>query len=97
MADEGLMALFLTGQSQTIFGCVVDQDVTPENPRKLVPLEKIHKDFRDRAAVSDFHPCKAQMQVRAHKTCSLKTHFSGLNLACSRAAGVHGDRGAGGV
>jgi dynein intermediate chain 3, axonemal len=65
MADEGLMPLFITGASQAIFGCVVDQDVTPESPRKLVPLEKIHQDFRDRAAVSDFHPCKAQMLVSA--------------------------------
>lgn len=66
MADvvEGLMPVFFTGATQELFGCVVDRDVTPEHPEKLIPLERIHQDFRDRAAVSDFHPCKAEMQVR---------------------------------
>ena len=59
----GLMPLFFTGATQELFGCVVDKDVTPENPQKLIPLERIHQDFRDRAAVSDFHPCKQEMQV----------------------------------
>ncbi len=60
---EGLFPIFFTSASQEIFGCKVDVNVTPENPQKLVPLEVIIKDFKDRAAVSDFHPCKAQMQV----------------------------------
>lgn len=69
MPDEipdGLMPIFFTGATQQLFGCVCDEDVTEENPQKLIPIEAIRKDFVDRAAVSDFHPCKAQMQVRCY-------------------------------
>lgn len=59
----GVVPLFLTGAGQQIFECVVDQDVTPEAAHKLIPKEKILEDFRNRAAVSDFHPVKKQVQV----------------------------------
>jgi hypothetical protein len=60
---EGAVALFLSGPSQAIYGCVADTDVTVENPQKLVPLTVILEDMKMRAAVSDFSPCKAAMQV----------------------------------
>ena len=60
---SGVVPLFLTGAGQQIFQCVVDQDVTPEAAHKLIPKEKILEDFRNRAAVSDFHPVKKKVQV----------------------------------
>ncbi|XP_058964872.1 dynein axonemal intermediate chain 3-like [Pocillopora verrucosa] len=53
-----IMPLFFTSKTQEIFGCKGDEDVTEENPHKLIPKEAIIQDFKDRAAVSDFHPAK---------------------------------------
>lgn len=59
----GILPIFFTGAGQKIFGCVVDDEVTLESPNKLIPKDKIIKDFRDRAAVSDFHPIKKKVLV----------------------------------
>lgn len=53
-----IMPLFFTSKTQEIFGCKGDEDVTEENPHKLIPKEVVFQDFKDRAAVSDFHPAK---------------------------------------
>lgn len=64
IVPAGIMPLFFSGAGQQIFQCVVDQDVSPESPFKLIPKEKILEDFTNRAAVSDFHPVKKKVQVR---------------------------------
>lgn len=61
---DGVIPLFLTGAGQKIFQCVADADVTPEAPHKIIPKSSILEDFRNRAAVSDFHPVKKKVQVR---------------------------------
>lgn len=61
---QGIIPIFFTGAGQKIFECVVDHDVTPEMPNKLIAKNKIVEDFRNRAAVSDFHPVKKKVQVR---------------------------------
>ena len=58
------MPLFFSGPGQEIFGCVADSDVTVENPHKLIAKEMILEDFKNRAAVSDFHPVKKTVMVR---------------------------------
>ena len=60
----GVVPLFMTAAGQQIFQCVVDQDLTPEAAHKLIPKEKILEDFKNRAAVSDFHPVKKKVQVK---------------------------------
>ena len=60
---EDILPLFFTGKTQEIFGCKGDEDVTEENPYKLIPKEAILQDFKDRAAVSDFHPAKKVVLV----------------------------------
>ena len=59
----GVVPLFFSGPSQQIFDCVVDVDLTDQNPHKLIPKEKIVEDFKKRAAVCDFHPVKQKMLV----------------------------------
>ena len=61
---KDVLPIFFTGATQEIFGCVIDKDVSPEAPQKLILLTKIMDDFRNRAGVSDFSVCKPQMQVR---------------------------------
>ena len=61
----GVVPLFFSGAGQKIFECVVDQDVTPEAPNKLISKQKILDDFMNRRAVSDFHPVKKKIQVSA--------------------------------
>lgn len=60
-APDGFMPLFLTGASQELFGCKCDEQVTAEKPMKLITIDLIRKDMQERAAVSDFSTCKAEM------------------------------------
>ena len=55
--------LVLTTKTQEIFNCRVDEDVTEEQPYKLIKKEDIFADFANRAAVSDFYPVKKIVQV----------------------------------
>ena len=60
---EDIMPLFFTSKTQEIFGCKADEDVTEEDPCKLITKEAVLQDFKERAAVSDFHPVKKFVQV----------------------------------
>lgn len=82
-----IMPLFFTTKTQEIFGCKGDEDVTEENPYKLIPKEAVFQDFKDRAAVSDFHPAKQIVLVGlqflgAHKLKLKLTTFC-MSLAIS--------------
>ena len=59
----GVVPLFLSAAGQQIFACVVEKDVTADSPKKLIEKKTILEDFRNRAAVSDFHPVKKKIQV----------------------------------
>ncbi|KAM4722968.1 dynein axonemal intermediate chain 3 [Rhinophrynus dorsalis] len=54
-----IIPLVLTSKTQEIFHCRVDEDITQENPFKLLKKEEIVNDLKVRAAVSDFHPFKS--------------------------------------
>lgn len=66
-APKDILPLFFTSKTQQIFGCIADEDVTAENPNKLILKETILQDFKDRAAVSDFHPAKKVVLVSISK------------------------------
>ncbi|TRY59370.1 hypothetical protein DNTS_013991, partial [Danionella cerebrum] len=55
---EYLFPLVLTSVTQELFGCRADEDVTAENPYKLLKKEEIIQDMKNRAAVCDFSPVK---------------------------------------
>ncbi|XP_016112397.1 dynein axonemal intermediate chain 3 [Sinocyclocheilus grahami] len=66
-ADEGasepdhpdyIFPLVLTSATQELFGCRADEDLTGENPYKLLKKEDIIQDMKTRASVSDFSPIK---------------------------------------
>ena len=58
-----VLPLFFTSKTQELFECIGDEQVTEEAPYKLITKEKIFQDFRERAAVSDFHPAKKIIEV----------------------------------
>ena len=51
-----VVPMVMTGATQAIFGTRMDEDVTESSPYKLIPLEAIKEDIRNRAGVSDFKP-----------------------------------------
>uniref|UniRef100_A0A7M6DQP7 WD repeat-containing protein 63 n=3 Tax=Clytia hemisphaerica TaxID=252671 RepID=A0A7M6DQP7_9CNID len=53
-----IFPIFFTSKTQEIFSCKADEEVTEENPHKIITKEQIQQDFKDRAAISDFHPAK---------------------------------------
>ena len=84
---KGLKALFISGPTQQIFQCVTDSDVSEESPFKLIPKAAILEDFRNRAAISDFHPVKKTVQVNRSyvsegHVCSSLIFYSWHNLNC---------------
>ncbi|XP_071953082.1 dynein axonemal intermediate chain 3-like [Antedon mediterranea] len=58
---ENAIPLFLSSKSQEIFHCITDEDVTMENPFKLIPKEEILQDLKMRAGVCDFAPIKQKI------------------------------------
>uniref|UniRef100_A0A2K6SHL0 Dynein axonemal intermediate chain 3 n=1 Tax=Saimiri boliviensis boliviensis TaxID=39432 RepID=A0A2K6SHL0_SAIBB len=62
MGHPEIYPLVLTTKTQEIFNCRIDEDVTDEQPYKLINKEDIFEDLRNRAAVSDFHPVKKIVQ-----------------------------------
>ncbi|XP_040263855.1 dynein intermediate chain 3, axonemal [Bufo bufo] len=56
---EYIVPLVLTSKTQEIFSCRIDEDVTCENPFKLLKKEDVLSDLKNRAAVSDFSPFKS--------------------------------------
>ncbi|XP_069560869.1 dynein axonemal intermediate chain 3 [Brachyistius frenatus] len=55
---DDIFPLVLTSATQQLFGCCADEDVTRENPYKLLQKDDIIQDIKTRAAVSDFSPVK---------------------------------------
>uniref|UniRef100_A0A671PW20 WD repeat domain 63 n=1 Tax=Sinocyclocheilus anshuiensis TaxID=1608454 RepID=A0A671PW20_9TELE len=53
-----IFPLVLTSATQELFGCRSDEDLTGENPYKLLKKEDIIQDMKTRASVSDFSPIK---------------------------------------
>ena len=60
---DDIKPIFVATQGQQIFACVADEDVTSENPYKLIPKEQILQDFLNRAGVSDFKEVKSVVNV----------------------------------
>ncbi|XP_073400512.1 dynein axonemal intermediate chain 3 isoform X2 [Dendrobates tinctorius] len=56
---EYVVPLVLTSKTQEIFSCRIDEDVTKENPFRLLKKDDIVSDLKSRAAVSDFSPFKS--------------------------------------
>uniref|UniRef100_A0A9L0JIV2 Dynein axonemal intermediate chain 3 n=1 Tax=Equus asinus TaxID=9793 RepID=A0A9L0JIV2_EQUAS len=52
----------LTTKTQEIFNCRIGEDITDEQPYKLIKKADILADFQNRAAVSDFYPVKKVIQ-----------------------------------
>ncbi|KAL2089545.1 hypothetical protein ACEWY4_014233 [Coilia grayii] len=55
---DNIFPMVLTSATQELFGCRADEDVTGDNPYKLLRREDIVQDMKTRAAVSDFSPVK---------------------------------------
>lgn len=58
---EGVVPLFLSSKTQEIFHCRTDEDVTVENPIKIITKAEIMEDLRMRAGVCDFAPLKQEI------------------------------------
>ena len=62
----GMVPIFLTTTSQELFKVKGNEDVTAERPMKFIPKSDILSDMYARAAVSDWSPFKAQINVILH-------------------------------
>jgi len=58
VTDNGIVPIFLATKTQELFNCLVDDQVTEQNPFKLISKQSALNDLYNRAAVSDFHPVK---------------------------------------
>lgn len=60
-APPGYIPLLITGPTQAIIECIIDEHVTDEAPYKLIPKQVFLDDVQKRAAVSDFSPVKKEI------------------------------------
>ena len=60
---EGAIPIFLSSKTQQIFHCVCDEDVTQDNPIKIITKGEILDDLHNRAAVCDFFVLKQKIIV----------------------------------
>ncbi|XP_033096889.1 WD repeat-containing protein 63-like [Anneissia japonica] len=58
---ENVIPIFLSSKSQEIFHCATDEEVTMEDPFKLISKEDIIQDLKMRAGVCDFAPIKQKI------------------------------------
>ena len=93
VAPEDILPLFFTSKTQQIFGCIADEDVNAENPHKLILKETILQDFKERAAVSDFHPAKSIVLVCILCTYAYITFKTNKLINILVAALAHNNRG----
>lgn len=70
--------LVLTTKTQEIFNCRIEEDLTDEQPYKLIKKQDILADFQNRAAVSDFYPVKKLIQVSATSLFIFQFCFKGF-------------------
>lgn len=61
---EDIFPMVLTSATQELFDCRADEDVTGDDPYRLLRKDDIIQDMKTRAAVSDFSPVKAIVLVR---------------------------------
>nr|XP_012603065.1 WD repeat-containing protein 63 isoform X2 [Microcebus murinus] len=62
MGHPEIYPLVLTTKTQEIFKCRVEEDVTDEQPYKLINKETFFEDFKNRGPISDFYPVKKIIQ-----------------------------------
>lgn len=60
---DDVVPIFLSSKTQEIMACVPYEDVTEENPFKILKKEDILADLYNRAAISDFSPMKDTFNV----------------------------------
>lgn len=81
MGHPEIYPLVLTTMTQEIFDCRVDEDVTDDQPYKLIRKEDILADFEHRAAVSDFYPVKKLFRnILEMSFCLFMTRISNMDL-----------------
>ena len=61
MISVGYIPLLITGPTQKIIECIIDEDVTEDAPYKLINKQVFLDDVQKRAAVSDFSPFKKEL------------------------------------
>ena len=77
----------LTTKTQEIFNCRIDEDLTDEQPYKLIRKQDILADFSNRAAVSDFYPVKKVIQVSTTSLFIFQSCFKGFLVHNSESCG----------
>ena len=60
---DGTYPISLSQATQERFDCVIDWDLSPLEPHKVILMEKVLNELEELGEGSDFHPLKHQIKV----------------------------------
>ena len=63
---DGTYPIFIKTSTQEKFDCIIDWDLSPLEPHKIVLMEKVRNDLEELGEASDFYPLKNQIKVCIH-------------------------------
>ena len=76
---DGTYPILIKPSTQEKFDCIIDWDLSPLEPHKIVLMEKVRNDLEELGEASDFYPLKNQIKVGtrhrsfySYKTCIIK-------------------------
>ena len=74
---DGTYPILIKTSTQEKFDCIIDWDLSPLEPHKIVLMEKVRNDLEELGEASDFYPLKNQIKVgiahfHTYKTCMIK-------------------------
>ena len=61
---DGTYPIFLSPSTQEKFECVIDWDLSPLEPHKIILMEKVKEDLEEKGKESNFYPLHQQIKVR---------------------------------
>ena len=60
---DGTYPILIKPSTQEKFDCIIDWDLSPLEPHKIVLMEKVRNDLEELGEASDFYPLKNQIKV----------------------------------
>ena len=74
---DGTYPILIKTSTQEKFDCIIDWDLSPLEPHKIVLMERVRNDLEELGEASDFYPLKNQIKVGiahfyTYKTCIIQ-------------------------
>ena len=82
---DGTYPILIKPSTQEKFDCIIDWDLSPLEPHKIVLMERVRNDLEELGEASDFYPLKNQIKVciahfYTYKTCIIQLMHQNMKI-----------------